>query len=1131
MLLMALSNEHLLTFNQYKDDKTLFEAIQARFGGNDATKKTQRTLLKQMYENFNAPSTKSLDSIFNSLHAEWNTHVVVWRNKADLDTMSIDYLYNNFKIVEQEVKRRVVSSSSSGSPNMAFLSSPGSTNEADTASIQVGVVSTPVSTVSSPNNTANLSDATVYDFLENQLNGSQLKTGKKVTINRSDTAGYDKTKVECFNCHKMGHFARECRSPRNQENRPRNQDNLRKTVIMEDTPSKAMVAIDEVGFDWSYMADDEVPTNMALMAFSDSEVHNNKTCSNTYLKNFGTLKTQYDNLKIEFNKSEFDLATYKRGLFAPPSIDLSNSGLEEFQQPEFEGYGPKACKSVSVDTSNEIKKAPDAPIIKDWVSESDEDESEEMVLKSDIVQHKPKQANQPMNAKLFKSNISVSAARPINTAASKPIVNVAKPRQNALQTTHSLSRRPFYQQIALKNRNLNNNVNAAKANFVNTAKANSVNTAKVNKVTSAVGNKGLNSVKSSACWVWRPKIKVQDHVFRNSGSYIWCSTRCFKDQGHFDSGCFKHMTKNISYLTDFKKHDGGYVTFGGGAKGGKIIGKGTIRTATKDDTSRILKSFITEIENLVEKKVKIIRFDNRTKFKNRVMNEFCEQKDSKLPTTFWAEAVSTACYVQNRVLVVKPHFKTPYELFKDQLEKFDGKSDEGIFVGYSTTSKAFRVYNIQTRKVEENMHITFLENKPMIAGGGPEWLFDLDALLKLMNYAPVFAGTNSNNFTDNSLFDSSSQASDSHNKDKHGPSQASKSDNHERPNAESSTKTVNTVGPVNTADYPNDPLMPDLEDVGIFDDAYNDRDEGVEADYNNLKTVISVSPIPSTRIHKDHPKEHIIGKVNYAVQTRKMAKQNKAGLISFINKQRRINHKDFQNCLFAYFLSQMKPKKVTRALDNESWVEAMQEELFQFKLLNVWTLVDLPPEKEPLKPNGSIETKEIKEGLLSEIKPGFIDKKKAWTMMKFLLFHLPGFVDPEFPDRVYKVEKTLCGFHQAPRAWPDIMFSVCACSRFQVQPKVSHMHAVKRIFRYLKGQPTLGLSYPKDLPLELIAYFDSDYVGVSLDIKSTIKGCQFLGSRLISWQCKKQTIMANSTTEAEYIAASSCCRLVLWLQN
>ncbi|GJV41928.1 hypothetical protein Tco_1420368 [Tanacetum coccineum] len=107
---------------------------------------------------------------------------------------------------------------------------------------------------------------------------------------------------------------------------------------------------------------------------------------------------------------------------------------------------------------------------------------------------------------------------------------------------------------------------------------------------------------------------------------------------------------------------------------------------------------------------------------------------------------------------------------------------------------------------------------------------------------------------------------------------------------------------------------------------------------------------------------------------------------------------------------------------------------------------------------------------------------------------------------------------------PDIMFAVCACTRYQVNPKVSHLHAVKRIFRYLKGQPKLGLWYPKDSPFDLVAYTDSDYAGASLDRKSTIGGCQFLECRLISWQCKKQTVVANSTTEVEYVVASSCCR-------
>ncbi|GKG02116.1 hypothetical protein Tco_0306821, partial [Tanacetum coccineum] len=113
----------------------------------------------------------------------------------------------------------------------------------------------------------------------------------------------------------------------------------------------------------------------------------------------------------------------------------------------------------------------------------------------------------------------------------------------------------------------------------------------------------------------------------------------------------------------------------------------------------------------------------------------------------------------------------------------------------------------------------------------------------------------------------------------------------------------------------------------------------------------------------------------------------------------------------------------------------------------------------------------------------------------------------------------------------DIMFAMCACARYQVNLKISHLYAVKMIFRYLKGQPKLGLWYPKDPPFNLVAYTDSDYAGANLDRKSTTGGCQFLGSRLRLWQCKKQTVVVNSITDYEYVAASSCCGQVLWIQN
>ncbi|GJW56474.1 ribonuclease H-like domain-containing protein [Tanacetum coccineum] len=233
------------------------------------------------------------------------------------------------------------------------------------------------------------------------------KTGRKITIIGSDTVGYDKSKVECFKYHKMGHFARECRGVRNQDNRNRNQDSSRRTVNVEEISSKAMLAIDGVCFDWSYMADDEVPTNMALMVFSDSEFNKSEFNLATYKRGLALveeqlvfykknkvifyeqiavlkrdisykdseismLKSELEKLKLEKESNQLKIENFDKAskrLFSPPKFDLSNSGLEEFQQPEFEGYGPKNSKSVSEDISNEVRESPDASLVEELVSD------------------------------------------------------------------------------------------------------------------------------------------------------------------------------------------------------------------------------------------------------------------------------------------------------------------------------------------------------------------------------------------------------------------------------------------------------------------------------------------------------------------------------------------------------------------------------------------------------------------------------------------------------------------------------------------------------------------------------------------------------------------------------------------
>ncbi|GJX79393.1 ribonuclease H-like domain-containing protein [Tanacetum coccineum] len=476
----------------------------------------------------------------------------------------------------------------------------------------------------------------------------------------------------------------------------------------------------------------------------------------------------------------------------------------------------------------------------------------------------------------LRATTSTSTFRPVNTATHTNRVNVSKLKTNAFHKSHSPIRRSFYKSTAPNTRISNEKVNTVRVNGVNTARQTAVSTVK---------GTGVTAVKASAGCVWRPKMTDLNNVSKdNSGS--WVSKRgnpqqALKNKGIFDSGCSRHMTGNKDFLTDYQNIDGGFVDFSGSARGGKITGKGKIRTDKLDfedvffvkelkfnlfSVSQIRDKknsvLFTEIECLVlspdfklldecQVLLRVPRQSNMYSFdlKNvvpsgdltclfakatvdesklwhrrlghvnfktmnklvkgnlltltdvmdlfgptsvrsinhktnclvvtddfsREMNELCGLKgikmefsvartpqqnrvaekknrtlieaartmlaDSLLPTVFWAEVVNTACYVLNRVLVTKPHNKTPYELIigrppsisfmrsfgcpvtilntLDPLGKFDEKAEEGFLVAYFVNNKAFRVFNSQTRKVEENLHVNFLENKPNVAGQGP----------------------------------------------------------------------------------------------------------------------------------------------------------------------------------------------------------------------------------------------------------------------------------------------------------------------------------------------------------------------------------------------------------------------------
>nr|GEW64850.1 hypothetical protein [Tanacetum cinerariifolium] len=565
-------------------------------------------------------------------------HVVMWRNKPDLDSMSMDDLYNNLKVYEPEVKG--VSSSSTNTQNMAFVSfslinNTNSSNEVVNTAFGVTTASTQMAILT----------MRARRFLKN--------TRRNLNLNRNETVAFDKTKVECYNCHKRGHFTRECRAPREQDNK--NRESTRRNVPVETTNSSTLVSCDGLGgYDWSDQA--EEGPNYALMTYSTLsfdyeaglksveerleifkanesiysedikklkfEIHCNEITIRELRKKLETVQREKDGIQLTIEKLKNASKSLNK-LIDSQIMDNYKKGLgynEVLPPYTVETFNAKTSKVPKV-----VKKDNGAPIIENWKSD-DEDES----------------VPQP---KIEKKTVKPSVAK--------------------IQVSDGLG--PKKMLIFLPHMH---------------------------------GN---------------PQIDLQE-------------------KGVIDSGYSRHMTGNMSYLTYYKEINGGYVAFGGNPKGGKITSK-------------------------------------------------------------------------------------------DHLGKFDGKADEGFFVGYSLNSKTFKVFNSRTRIVEDTLHIRFSKNTPNNVGSGPNWLFDIDALTKTMNYQPVVAVPRQEN-----------KCKDQEEKDRVNSTNRV---NVVRSTVNATSNEVNAIGRKSSIELLDDPYMPELEDISIFEDSNKDV-FGAEVDLNNLESTFQV---------------------------------------------------------------------------------------------------------------------------------------------------------------------------------------------------------------------------------------------------------------------------------------------------